>query len=572
MSQQLATEDGGYIELFKLQKLFEARFALLPSIDPGYTADVPIEDAYRNDTVYATVLVRPSNPDFDHSWLNGDKGISMTLLLTRIIPAEDTRAIGGCYSIKQASDIDASSSAIDREVKLVIKKAILTFMGKYIDSLPYTVYECLKFVDRELCNIYEICGKAINRALGSSSVDGSSTSNQPSGGNAVNTTPNSDCNTEVDTWTLQEQKSLEFALGKTKGITNPAQRWAAVASIVKTKSAEECRRRFQRCRDQLRNKASEQKKALAEMPPEYQTVLARSDPLRLLDLELEKISVFNLLNFVAQLVCTRCTAVFDVGFSHGDKKTVVITRSCDNCHMAQRCEFQPVIAFGSQPTVGNLSLENCTFVDFISGEFFVTCESCDTQCKVRDVQNGTSKRSNCRGCFAKLALGFRGVEFGRDNTVETRVNKPVHVRPKVSRPKTPGVRGLKVGTPLPDNGSCKHYAKSFRWFRFPCCGKLFPCDVCHDEGSDHPYELANVIVCGHCSTQQPVSNKKCHNCNRGYSASTSAHWEGGKGCRDAVKLSKKDSKKYGLMRRQAEQAQSAARSTTSTGQTRHQRK
>ena len=40
--------------------------------------------------------------------------------------------------------------------------------------------------------------------------------------------------------------------------------------------------------------------------------------------------------------------------------------------------------------------------------------------------------------------------------------------------------------------------------RFPCCGKAFPCDVCHDTKEDHPYELANRMICGHCAKEQVI--------------------------------------------------------------------
>ncbi len=43
------------------------------------------------------------------------------------------------------------------------------------------------------------------------------------------------------------------------------------------------------------------------------------------------------------------------------------------------------------------------------------------------------------------------------------------------------VPGLKVGEPLANRGTCKHYGHSYRWLRFPCCGRAFPCDNCHNE-------------------------------------------------------------------------------------------
>lgn len=51
-------------------------------------------------------------------------------------------------------------------------------------------------------------------------------------------------------------------------------------------------------------------------------------------------------------------------------------------------------------------------------------------------------------------------------------------------------------------------ARGSRWkicthfFRFPCCGRTYPCDVCHDENQDHPMELATRMICGFCAKEQ----------------------------------------------------------------------
>lgn len=40
-------------------------------------------------------------------------------------------------------------------------------------------------------------------------------------------------------------------------------------------------------------------------------------------------------------------------------------------------------------------------------------------------------------------------------------------------------------------------------YRFPCCGKLYPCDTCHNEKeTDHEMEMANRMICGYCSKEQ----------------------------------------------------------------------
>ncbi|EPR78561.1 Zinc finger protein, partial [Spraguea lophii 42_110] len=121
---------------------------------------------------------------------------------------------------------------------------------------------------------------------------------------------------------------------------------------------------------------------------------------------------------------------------------------------------------------------------------------------------------------------------------------------------------LKANTPLPKNGTCVHYKKSYRWFRFPCCNKLYPCDVCHDDNNskNHLYSvssncglcdvkytgkssgyMANIMVCGFCSLEQSVK-KECK-CGMNMKKNT-MYWEGGKGMRNKQSMSRKDSKKY----------------------------
>ena len=116
---------------------------------------------------------------------------------------------------------------------------------------------------------------------------------------------------------------------------------------------------------------------------------------------------------------------------------------------------------------------------------------------------------------------------------------------KKKQQKDPREAGIHVGAPLPQTGTCKHYKRSHRWLRFPCCGRAWPCDVCHDSNSDHECEWANRMICGFCSKEQPFSSSKsCNNCGAAFDGSGRSHWEGGHGCRDQSKMSKKDSHKY----------------------------
>ncbi len=125
-----------------------------------------------------------------------------------------------------------------------------------------------------------------------------------------------------------------------------------------------------------------------------------------------------------------------------------------------------------------------------------------------------------------------------------------------SKPKKESLPGIKVGKPLPDNGTCKHYKRSYRWFRFPCCGRVFPCDQCHDENNKDSHEpaRANRILCGQCAREQPASNKICK-CGFEFETGKSHFWEAGKGQRDQSKMNRKDSHKFsGLNKTESQKA------------------
>ena len=100
------------------------------------------------------------------------------------------------------------------------------------------------------------------------------------------------------------------------------------------------------------------------------------------------------------------------------------------------------------------------------------------------------------------------------------------------------------GKALPNNGSCEHFKKSFRWFKFPCCSRSFPCDECHDKESDHPYQLASIQICGFCAKSFSIAKKECPSCSSSIVKKPSSHWEGGKGCRSTSLMSKDDKKKF----------------------------
>ena len=107
--------------------------------------------------------------------------------------------------------------------------------------------------------------------------------------------------------------------------------------------------------------------------------------------------------------------------------------------------------------------------------------------------------------------------------------------------------GSKSGSPLPRLGACDHYPHSHRAMRFPCCFRVFPCDVCHElsaaSDSKHPPEVASVatrMVCGFCSKEQAFEKKGepavCRQCGK-HLAGSSRFGVHGSGTRHWVRFS-----------------------------------
>ena len=85
-------------------------------------------------------------------------------------------------------------------------------------------------------------------------------------------------------------------------------------------------------------------------------------------------------------------------------------------------------------------------------------------------------------------------------TIDSSKAHVIDLKPNRKPTKDPAIQ---EGKPLPENGACKHYKKSFRWLRFPCCGKTYPCDECHDESEpDHEMKYAIRMICGFCCKEQ----------------------------------------------------------------------
>jgi len=256
------------------------------------------------------------------------------------------------------------------------------------------------------------------------------------------------------------------------------------------------------------------------------------------DLE-QSIGTITLTHFSGATRCVRCSTqeFFDVDVG----KDQVIP--CKKCSSKQSIKVISVLGHQNCNIFGECYPVGCKPTDLIlqSSKLAITCLNCSKDLIIEALPYGSPNVAWCRQCNTKFrfvihSFSFRGLTSAipRGEFVKSAKKKAVKDEFVIHQ-----------GQPLPKNGTCKHYGKSFRWFRFPCCGKLYPCDICHSEvEKDHEMKFANRMICGFCSTEQPYSKESCTFCKGSVIKTRSAFWEGGKGCRDQKKMCKNDPRKY----------------------------
>ncbi|KAG0226882.1 hypothetical protein BGW41_004059 [Actinomortierella wolfii] len=325
------------------------------------------------------------------------------------------------------------------------------------------------------------------------------------------------------------------------------------------------------------------------------TPIKRGVEIRMPDIILEHISLLHctLLNLLVR--CNRCKSLIDIPNLKPDKqhdasstatsmesdlggasslttqrqsasKNKQIWKNCDTCLSPLGAHFRPDFIHMNSRTLGYLDLAGCTAYDILPSTFVPTCDGCDHVLGAdvpggaigfrQQVGRGMSATANCRNCHLRLVFSLEGqVRFvklapGDLLQVDSQTLEQLPLKKKKGKGGTLTTmyeEAIKVGEPLPKKGACEHYKKSRRWFRFPCCSKVYPCHLCHDEKeSSHEAEFAKRMICGNCAREQPISDKPCQ-CGQSpvrSSKPTSAFWEGGEGVRDKTRMSTKDPRKY----------------------------
>lgn len=307
----------------------------------------------------------------------------------------------------------------------------------------------------------------------------------------------------------------------------------------------------------------------ANLEVSQQQSVRRGTEIRLMDPQLENVSLFRCVSLHVLVKCSRCKNTVDMenvvpepptesgtgeGKNNNNGKTAMNKKErwtdCPTCHSIIGVKFFSELIHENASSLGLLQLAGCTAFDLLGSSFMGTCGSCmdDMKSSIRLAPHDRPTTHACFGCHTKWTVAlndYRFVSIGQGG--ERLVADEEQVMKLKNKRKLTKEAALLGGQPLPNEGTCSHYQKSKRWFRFNCCGKLYACDVCHDKKEDHIYEMATRHVCGLCSKEQSaVGNKPCVSCGHEFDKTIGkgAFWEGGHGVRNRTLMNRNDSHKH----------------------------
>lgn len=242
------------------------------------------------------------------------------------------------------------------------------------------------------------------------------------------------------------------------------------------------------------------------------------------------------------VVCQKCSAMTDIMNIRIESERL---QNCVRCKRQMSVEYYPQYMTTDNKVIGQCRFVKCRPLDLLPSQWQMECAQCEQNVngesgvRVAGVKFGEVIKYPCRRCGSVMSLGVDGCRWTERQPLVVTGSKTKQEKVAVT-----------IGEPLPDYGACEHYSKSYRWYRFPCCGRVFPCDRCHDAAQTHPMEWATRFLCGFCSREQHINNvNKVCQCGADPAKRHTAHWEGGKGMREQATMSRKDNKKYrGLSR------------------------
>lgn len=269
-----------------------------------------------------------------------------------------------------------------------------------------------------------------------------------------------------------------------------------------------------------------------------------------------------------QLSCADCRTSARVYLSGADEESADAKLWCEGCSGMISARIRPTLLHSFSSKLCYVDCVRCNVTDVLPSVLTSVCEACDAyNVHKQEFQRNKVISGTCFSCHAKYGFGAEAIRIeqitpcdpghkaregqkrskdGDDDPMEEIAEELRYLRKKAKS--DPRQQLIVLGRPLPQNGACKHFKKSYKWYRFACCGRAFPCPQCHIESACPAAALgaqAARMICGKCSMEQSYSpSNPCEKCNFAMIAKGSSHWDAGCGTRNLATMSNHDAKKF----------------------------
>ncbi|GLI68239.1 hypothetical protein VaNZ11_012591 [Volvox africanus] len=205
-------------------------------------------------------------------------------------------------------------------------------------------------------------------------------------------------------------------------------------------------------------------------------------------LQLDNLAAVEVLRANFEVACARCGARDTVtiassavasGSGGSSSHQATATGQCQRCAVAWSIVMRPHFVHATSNSLCVIKPEGCRPVDLLPSLLGGQCGECNSVMSLRDVQIGLPFSRNCSSCHKEISIYMAAVSFvpkgpprnaGVSRRGVARTGAVSARRPR-GNAGGGGTAELRPGEPLPALGTCKHYRHSYRWLRFPCCGR-----------------------------------------------------------------------------------------------------
>lgn len=175
-------------------------------------------------------------------------------------------------------------------------------------------------------------------------------------------------------------------------------------------------------------------------------------------LELHGIELLELDTLSLTVKCERCKTQVDVEKLRNE---VAKSTDCTKCGNRIDATFRKDLMHINANRAGSVDTAGAIITDMLPSAFVPTCSGCSTRHATPPclAVRGDTTVAFCRECHQKMSFRLPEVRFMLASlTNEKRSRVVARKQPKEQL-------GIVAGQELPRRGRCKHYTKSYRWFR-----------------------------------------------------------------------------------------------------------